>query len=160
GCRGRWKNQNPDAPAILQHSSGSTGLQKGVQLSHSMVIQQCEAYARHIHLDPQRDKICSWIPLYHDMGLFTSWLLPLICRVPVAAMDPFSWIQAPLAFFDLIKEFKGTLCWQPNFAFQLLAMRAAANSEYVHSLGNGLSTMRGFTSCSEPVRAEAMEMFY
>ncbi|MBN1286550.1 MAG: AMP-binding protein, partial [Anaerolineae bacterium] len=54
-----------DDTAFLQHSSGSTGLQKGVMLPHRSVINQVAAYSAAIRLAPD-DVIVSWLPLYHD----------------------------------------------------------------------------------------------
>ena len=150
-----WQHTDPEQIAIIQHSSGSTGLQKGGALTHAMVISQCDAYARAIALDANTDRVCSWIPLYHDMGLFTTWLLPLLRAVRVAAIDPFQWVQAPASFLRLITDFRGTLCWQPNFAYNLLATRV--RDEDLE--GIDLVSMRGFTNCSEPVRASSHRMF-
>ena len=57
-----------DKIAFLQHSSGTTGLQKGVALSHRAVLNQIRAYSQAIGLNAQ-DVVVSWLPLYHDMGL-------------------------------------------------------------------------------------------
>jgi fatty-acyl-CoA synthase len=70
----RWQDVSGRDTAMIQYSSGSTGLQKAVALSHDMVIAQCDAYAAAIGLGVD-DRVCSWLPLYHDMGLFTSWLM-------------------------------------------------------------------------------------
>ncbi len=150
-----WQSVRPDQIAIIQHSSGSTGLQKGVALTHEMVAGQCASYGRRIQLNPETDRICSWIPLYHDMGLFTTWFLPLLSGTKVAAIDPFRWVQAPASFLKLITDFKGTLCWQPNFAYNLLASRMRPED----LAGLDLSCMRGFNNCSEPVRAASHDMF-
>ena len=56
---------------LLQHSSGTTGLQKGVALSHRAVFHQLENYSQAIHLN-EGDTIVSWLPLYHDMGLIAG----------------------------------------------------------------------------------------
>ncbi|MBC7814623.1 MAG: AMP-binding protein, partial [Burkholderiales bacterium] len=37
---------DPDAIALLQHSSGTTGLQKGVALSHRAIFDQLDAYSQ------------------------------------------------------------------------------------------------------------------
>ena len=80
---------------LLQHSSGTTGLQKGVALSHQAVIRQLEAYAKKIHLTSQ-DVIVSWLPLYHDMGLIAGFVMPVLNRVPLVLMSPFDWVRSPL----------------------------------------------------------------
>src|SRR6185503_9537072 len=52
---------------LLQHSSGSTGLKKGVALSNRAILDQVTAYREEIALSAD-DRIASWLPLYHDMG--------------------------------------------------------------------------------------------
>src|SRR5690606_35390280 len=54
---------NGDDIAFLQHSSGTTGLQKGVALSHAAVLRQLASYSAAIGLSGQ-DVIVSWLPLY------------------------------------------------------------------------------------------------
>ena len=105
--------------AFLQHSSGTTSLKKGVMLSHRAVLLQVEAYASALALS-RKDVIVSWLPLYHDMGLLTSFVLPLVTRTPVVLIDPFVWVTAPQLLFSAITALRGTLCWQPNFAFNHL----------------------------------------
>jgi acyl-CoA synthetase (AMP-forming)/AMP-acid ligase II len=150
----RWQGVSERDTAIIQYSSGSTGLQKAVALSHDMVITQCDAYAAAIGLCAD-DRVCSWLPLYHDMGLFTSWLMPIVKGVPVAMIDPFLWVKQPESLLRLITDTKGTLCWLPNFAFNLMAQRVGAD----HALALDLSTMRGFINCSEPVSAHSLQVF-
>jgi len=150
----RWQDVSKRDTALIQYSSGSTGLQKAVALSHDMVIAQCDAYSAAIGLDAD-DRVCSWLPLYHDMGLFTSWLMPVLKGVPVSMIDPFLWVKQPELLLRLITDTKGTLCWLPNFAFNLMAQRSRADQ----SLARDLSTMRGFVNCSEPVSAHSLQVF-
>ena len=63
---------------LLQHSSGTTGLQKGVALSHRAVANQLGAYGTALALS-DADVVVSWLPLYHDMGLIAGFLLPILC---------------------------------------------------------------------------------
>ncbi|MDP3683715.1 MAG: class I adenylate-forming enzyme family protein, partial [Ignavibacteria bacterium] len=53
-------------PFLLQHSSGTTGLQKPVLLSHKAVLDHVVYYGQSIQLNAE-DKVVSWLPLYHDM---------------------------------------------------------------------------------------------
>ncbi|MEO1234399.1 MAG: AMP-binding protein, partial [Myxococcota bacterium] len=149
-----WERRRSEDLALVQHSSGSTGLQKGVALTHGMVLRQCDAYAKALRLG-EADRVASWIPLYHDMGLFTSWLLPLTQGLPVSALDPFAWVSQPRCFLELITEDAGTLAWMPNFAYNLLAGRVRDRDLE----GLDLSSMRGFSNCSEPVQAGSHEVF-
>jgi acyl-CoA synthetase (AMP-forming)/AMP-acid ligase II len=86
--------RQPDDIVLLQHSSGTTGLQKGVALAHRAVLQQLASYSQAIRLNPQEDVLVSWLPLYHDMGLIAGFLMPILTGVPLVLMSPFEWVRA------------------------------------------------------------------
>jgi len=111
---------DPTAVAFLQFSSGTTGTPKGLGLSHRAVLEQVAAYARAIDLGPG-DRVVSWLPLYHDMGLVAATLLPLLAGVPVTMLDPMEWVARPALLLEHVARSRATLCWQPNFAFEFLA---------------------------------------
>lgn len=144
----------PQDIAFLQHSSGTTGLQKGVALSHEAVLNQLAAYSVAIDLQPN-DVIVSWLPLYHDMGLIAGFLLPLVQGIPLVLLSPFEWVQRPAMLLRAIHEYSGTLCWLPNFAYNHMAHRVRLRDVE----GVRLDTMRLFINCSEPVRAESHTLF-
>ncbi|MBZ0294591.1 MAG: AMP-binding protein, partial [Anaerolineae bacterium] len=144
----------PDEIAFLQHSSGTTGLQKGVALSHTAVLNQLTAYSQAIDLNA-RDVIVSWLPLYHDMGLIAGFLLPLVQGIPLVLMSPFDWVSHPAMLLRAIHDYGGTLCWMPNFAYHHCARRIRQRD--VENLS--LATMRAFINCSEPVHAESHALF-
>lgn len=144
----------PDEIAFLQHSSGTTGLQKGVALSHRAVLNQIASYSDALALTAQ-DVIVSWLPLYHDMGLIAGFLLPLMQGVPLVLMSPFDWVQHPAMLFRAIHDYRGTLCWLPNFAYNHSARRIRQRD----TEGLSLSSLRLFINCSEPVRADSHQQF-
>jgi acyl-CoA synthetase (AMP-forming)/AMP-acid ligase II len=141
-------------PCLLQHSSGTTGLQKAVALSHEAVLGHVDAYAEALHLSPN-ERVVSWLPLYHDMGMIAAFQMPLALGVTLVQLDPFQWITAPVLLLQAISEERGTITWLPNFAFNLLADRV--HEEDLD--GVRLDTMRLFVNCSEPVRAESHRRF-
>lgn len=153
----RYLERNPAAPddtAFLQHSSGSTGLQKGVMLSHRAVLNQIASYSQAIALTPD-DVIVSWLPLYHDMGLIAAFILPIVQGVPLVLMSPFHWVRDPKILLWAVHDHRGTLCWLPNFAYNFLAARVRPAS--LHGLD--LSSLRAVINCSEPVYAESHRLF-
>ncbi|MEQ8676832.1 MAG: AMP-binding protein [Aggregatilineales bacterium] len=144
----------PEDTAFLQHSSGSTGLQKGVMLSHRAVINHIASYSEAIHLSPD-DVIVSWLPLYHDMGLIAGFITPILQGVKLVLMSPFHWVRDPKMLLLALDHYKGTLCWLPNFAYNFLATRVReADIE-----GLDLSSVRALINCSEPVMAESHAIF-
>ncbi|MDP1713604.1 MAG: AMP-binding protein [Anaerolineales bacterium] len=146
---------SPEDIVLLQHSSGTTGLQKGVALSHRAVLNQLEAYSKAIHLDPKKDVIVSWLPLYHDMGLIACFLLPVLMRVTLVEMSPFDWVRAPYRLLQSVSQYKGTLTWLPNFAFNFCANKIRERNLE----GVDLSSWRAIINCSEPVHAESHQLF-
>ena len=146
----------PDAntTAFLQHSSGSTGLQKGVMLSHRAVINQIASYSEAIRLQPD-DVIVSWLPLYHDMGLIAAFVLPIMQAIPLVLMSPFQWVREPQMMLHAITTHRGTLCWLPNFAYNFLAQRLRDSALE----GVDLSSLRAVINCSEPVYADSHRAF-
>ncbi|MCA9895872.1 MAG: AMP-binding protein, partial [Anaerolineae bacterium] len=144
----------PTDVAFLQHSSGTTGLQKGVALSHQAVLNQLASYSDAIHLN-ERDVIVSWLPLYHDMGLIAGFLLPLVQGIPLVLMSPFDWVRHPALLLKAFAEHSGTLCWVPNFAYNHLANRVRERD----SEDLDLSNIRAIINCSEPVRDDSHQRF-
>ncbi len=140
---------------LLQHSSGTTGLQKGVALSHQAVFNQLVAYSHSLELGAS-DVIVSWLPLYHDMGLIAGFLMPILSGVPVVLSSPFDWVRAPYRLLRSVSEYSGTLSWLPNFAYNFCAQKIRDRDLE----GVDLSSWRGVINCSEPVRPTSHEAFF
>ena len=145
----------PDSPVLLQHSAGTTGLQKGVVLNHRQVLRQLRKLARYLELD-LTDCFVSWLPLYHDMGLIACFLLPLVTGLPMVVQAPDDWVLRPVSFLQIVTRFRATRSWLPNFAFSFLSRRIPPT----HRIGLDLSSLRSLVNCSEPVTDGAMESFY
>jgi len=105
--------------ALIQHSSGTTGLKKGVQLSYGAVAGQIMSYAATLGLTAS-DCFASWLPLYHDMGLIACFIMPLALGLPVVSLDAFEWVSRPEILFDAIEAYGCTHVWLPNLAFHHL----------------------------------------
>jgi acyl-CoA synthetase (AMP-forming)/AMP-acid ligase II len=147
-------DRSPEDIVLLQHSSGTTGLQKGVALSHRAIFNQLDAYGTAIRLT-RDDVIVSWLPLYHDMGLIACFLMPILRGVPLVLMSPFDWVRAPYRLMQAVSQYRGTLTWMPNFAFNFCAQKI--RERYME--GVDLSSWRAIINCSEPVRAESHVAF-
>lgn len=143
-----------DEIVLLQHSSGTTGLQKGVALSHQAVLNQLNSYSKALQLTDQ-DVIVSWLPLYHDMGLIAGFILPILLRIPLILLSPFDWVRAPYRLFQAISRYQGTLCWLPNFAYNFCTKKIRGRD----LAGVDLSSLRAVINCSEPMHWNSHAMF-
>ena len=148
-------NIRPESLAFIQHSAGTTGLQKGVALTHAAVLRQLRHLSGALHIDPGSDRIYSWLPLYHDMGLVACFILPMVTQVPVVMQSPLEWVMHPETMLEIIGEHRCTLAWLPNFAFQFVPRRVPADRHKQYDL----SSVRALINCSEPVRTASMAEF-
>src|SRR5439155_7870161 len=109
--------------AFVQYSSGTTGLRKGVAISHAQLTEHIEGYAASIGFTGE-DRVASWLPLYHDMGLIACFLMSSYYGATSLHLSPFEWLQQPELLLRAISELKATFSFVPNFALNLLALRA------------------------------------
>jgi len=147
--------RSADDIVLLQHSSGTTGLQKGVALSHRAVLNQLDAYGRAIDLRAG-DVIVSWLPLYHDMGLIAGFLLPILEGIPLVLSSPFDWVRAPWRLLRAVSQYHGTHSWLPNFAYNFMTQKV--RDRYLE--GVNLESWRAVINCSEPVRWDSHWAFF
>ena len=108
--------------AFLQYTSGSTGMPKGVVLSHANLLANIRAMANVIGVTSE-DVFVSWLPLYHDMGLIGAWLGSLHFACQLIIMSPLAFIARPQRWLWAIHKYGGTLSAAPNFAYELCLRR-------------------------------------
>ena len=123
-------------------------------LSHRAVLEHVKYYGQAIGLN-ENDKIVSWLPLYHDMGLIAAFHLPLAFGIPTVQIDPFEWVIVPSLLLDAISLERGTISWLPNFAYNMIADKIADDELD----GINLESWRLVINCSEPVRYESHQRF-
>jgi fatty-acyl-CoA synthase len=107
-------------PMLLQHSSGTTGLQKPIVLSHRAILDHVNNLGCALELT-EKDKIASWLPLYHDFGLIACFQIPLAYGITTIQINPFEWVLAPVLLLDVITKERATITCLPNFAYNVLA---------------------------------------
>jgi acyl-CoA synthetase (AMP-forming)/AMP-acid ligase II/acyl carrier protein len=144
----------PDFPAYLQYTSGSTGVPKGVIISHENIV----ANIKHLSLITDGDKediFVHWLPLFHDMGLVTAILWPVLLGTSSVLMAPATFINNPLVWLKAISKYRGSMCGAPNFAFDLCVNKIP--DEALSSLD--LSCWRFALNGAEPVKAKTLAAF-
>lgn len=144
----------PDRLALLQYTSGSTSLPRGVMLSHAQLLGNSLEIARGFGLH-QGSSGGVWLPPYHDMGLIGGILTPLSTGIPVTLMSPVTFLRRPLSWLRMVSRYGVTVTGGPNFAYDLCVRRAKdADLE-----GLDLSGVELVFTGAEPVRADTMARF-
>ena len=144
----------PDSITYLQYTSGSTGIPKGVIVSHGNLITNLTIIDKsHPHDD--KSVMVTWLPIHHDMGLIYGMLLPFFCGYPCYFMTPQAFVQRPYRWLHAISKYRGTHNAAPNFAFELCANKIGAEEKK----NLDLSTWTVAMNAAEPVRAETLRRF-
>jgi acyl-CoA synthetase (AMP-forming)/AMP-acid ligase II len=153
---GDWRSVRPTGSdvAFLQYTSGSTGMPKGVMVTHDNIVAHGERVIATLGLDAST-VVVSWLPVYHDMGLIGSILLPMQAGFRAVQMSPLAFLERPARWLEAIAHYRGTLSPAPNFAYDLV-VRKTTNAE---RRALDLSTWRAAMNGAEPVRAETCECF-
>ena len=165
GATFRPPNLDASAAAVLQFTSGSTGLQKGVVLSHGAILANMRSFGEAVQPRPD-DKVVSWLPLYHDMGLIGTTLGTFSLSIPTYLMSPTDFTRDPVRWMWAIHQFRATVSVGNNSAIGRLARMCRISPrrfERHPAYGDGkrldLSCLRIMMNGSEPVTAQAMEAF-
>jgi fatty-acyl-CoA synthase len=145
-------DDDPDALAVLQFTSGSTDDPKGVMLPHRCVVNNIDAIVEGAALGPE-DVGVSWLPLYHDMGLIGMLTTPMIVGFDLGLAPPQDFLAAPANWMRWMSDMRATLACGPNFAYALAA-RALGRLGALD-----LSRWRLALNGAEPIDPAAVEAF-
>ena len=69
------------------------------------------------------DRIYSWLPLFHDMGLIAGLLMGIYAGIPAYVASPRHFVARPDSWLRGISRFQATFSPAPNFAYNVLARR-------------------------------------
>ena len=114
---GKPYEAKPDDVAFIQFSSGSTSEPKGVVLTHSNVIANCDGVSQAAKLT-ENDISVSWMPLTHDMGLIGFHIIMFSKRVHAHLMPTELFIRRPLLWLTLASRVRATILCSPNFGYK------------------------------------------
>lgn len=141
--------------ALLQYTSGTTGVPKGVRISHGNLSANCEQIREEFELSPASRGVF-WLPHFHDMGLVGGVLNPVYIGFPTLIFPPTAFLQKPLRWLQAISEFRATLSGAPDFAYRL----AAARSSAAERVGLNLETWTNAFNGAEAINSATLQTFH
>ncbi len=106
----------PEATALLQFTSGSSGRPRGVRLTAANLGANIGMIRRWLALGPDELTV-SWLPLHHDMGLIGCLLTPIVNQSPLRTMRPDQFIRDPLRWLRCFGTDGAKVAVSPTFGF-------------------------------------------
>jgi fatty-acyl-CoA synthase len=134
----------PTTAAIGQLTSGTTGDPKPVAVTAGCLCSNLDAIADRLELDPSRDRLVSWLPLHHDMGLIGIVALGMSSGTDTILAPTNAFVARPRSWLEWMSEFRGTISCAPDAAYGLVTRTLSASSV-------DLSSWRAVINGSEPV---------
>ncbi len=151
-----WKRPRirRDQLAMLQYTSGSTARPRGAMMSHELLMLSSAATKAGM-ANSAEDIGLSWLPPYHDMGLFGAILQPMFTGFPVTMMAPLTFLQRPMRWLEAISRLGATASGGPSFAYDLAVDASRPEERAALDLSRWRIALNG----AEPVRSDTLERF-
>ncbi|WP_374297961.1 AMP-binding protein, partial [Sphingomonas sp.] len=145
---------SPDDLAYLQFSSGSTGVPKGVRLTHANMVTNVRDMAEVNGFRPSHGFI-NWMPYYHDMGLIVFHLTPTLLMAPQVKIEAADFIADPLLWLRKIHEHRSAIVGGPNFSMRQVLEKLGEDGPD----GLDLSCVYMWMNGAEPVWVKTLSDF-
>lgn len=146
------QGQHDSASAILQGTAGSTGNPRTAVLSPAAVLNNMRGIADRLRLDGSYDRGCSWLPIYHDMGL-AFVLSCVLSGMPLWQAPTGAFSAAPLRWAEWLSASAATFTAGPNFGYATLGRFSGRVSDV------DLGPLRIAINGGEPVDCAGFEQF-
>ena len=118
----------PDPPqedeiAYIQYTSGSTRFPRGAMLTERSTLRNVTGIIRDGLRLTETDRFCSWLPLYHDMGLVGKLIVPMVSQASIDYLGTREFAMRPRLWLRLLSEHRSTISFAPPFGYELTARR-------------------------------------
>lgn len=113
----------PDEPAYLQFTSGSTKSPQAVVITGKAVMSNLQGIVKSGLKVRRGDRCASWLPFYHDMGMVGFVLGPIASQLSVDYLPTRDFALRPLQWLRLISRNRCTIAFAPPFGYELCARR-------------------------------------
>jgi acyl-CoA synthetase (AMP-forming)/AMP-acid ligase II len=153
-------DDNYQATAYLQYTSGSTRQPAGVMISYRNLVANFSQlmsgyFADNGGVAPLDCTVVSWLPFYHDMGLFLGVCGPIIGGFRTVLTSPVAFLQRPARWMQLMASNSHVFSAAPNFAYELAARKTSDEDMAGLDLGGVLNIISG----SERIHAATLRRF-
>lgn len=150
----RPRISDPRQPAFLQYTSGSTGSQKGVIVTHRNIMAHLPKLREAMGVSSE-SVLVSWLPLFHDMGLIALALQPFHAGCSVTLMSPTAFVRRPSRWLQAITRYGATVTAAPDYAYRLCCEKVSREERK----DLDLSTLRVALNGAERISPSTIQRF-
>lgn len=115
--------------AIIQFSSGTTGVAKGVLMTHHNILENISDLTQRIGSVPE-DICLSWLPLTFDMGLIAFHILSLFMNQQQILMPTQDFLKSPEFWLKSVEKYRVEYLYCPNSALKLTKTKVEQNADF------------------------------
>ena len=144
-----------DDLGLFQFTSGTSGNAKVVQLTHAALLAQMRNISHALTVDHNEDSGLSWLPLFHDMGLFGYLLTPMYRAIHSTLLQTEDFMMRPSLWVKGLSDFHATITAGPPSAYAQCA-RHLKDPEIEHY---DLSHLRAAIVGAEVISRESLQQF-
>lgn len=141
-----------EGTAFVQRSSGTTGSRTSVSVGRDQLVRHIRSIESGLDAEPS-DRVISWLPLSHDMGLVGAFLAPMISGFSAMLCPTEAFLNRPGKWMAWSSEYRASILVAPSFAYRI-ASRTLNSARDID-----LSCVRCCLNGSEPVRRRDVESF-
>jgi len=146
---------DPADISYIQYTSGSTRFPRGVIIKHETALANLQGIIGHGLMMNGDDRMMSWLPFYHDMGLVGFMLVPMAAQVSIDYLDTREFAMRPRQWLELMTKSRATISFAPSFGYDLCARRVRPNDLDNYDLSNWRVAGIG----AEMIRPDTLEYF-
>jgi fatty-acyl-CoA synthase len=140
------------SPAVVSFTSGSSSAPKGIAIGDAQLGANHRGIIDALGTT-REDRWCSWLPLFHDMGLIAMLATPMAEGFSLVLASPAQFMRSPRSWLSWLSAHAVTLICAPSFAYALAA-RALDRAA-----GLDLSALTAAVNGAEPVDVHAFQTF-
>ncbi len=141
--------------AYIQYTSGSTRFPRGAMLTERSTLRNVYGIMNDGIFLNEHDRFCSWLPLYHDMGLVGKLIVPMVSQASIDYLGTREFAMRPRLWLRLLSENRSTISFAPPFGYELTTRRLRDGD----AEGLDLSAWRVAGCGADMIRPETLERF-
>ena len=145
----------PSDISYIQYTSGSTRFPRGVVIKHETAVSNLQGIIGPGLEMNGDDRMMSWLPFYHDMGLVGFMLVPMAAQVSIDYLDTREFAMRPRQWLELMTKSRATISFAPSFGYDLCARRVRPADLENYNLSNWRVAGIG----AEMIRPETLDYF-